>query len=168
VPPIDNDPDPLITWFCPGVHVIDSELTVMPVTNVKLLALMVYVPLVVPELFVIVPEALKLLVPPNSEILPDAVKVQLLLSVYEPERLSVEPPIDNEAEPLITWFCPGVHVIDSELTVMPVAIVKLAALIVYVPLVVPELFAIVPEALSVPPKSEMFPVAAKVQLRLLV
>jgi len=127
-------------------------------------AVIVYVPLVVPELFVTDPVALR--DPLKSEMFPVALNVQLLLSVYEPERLRVAPPIDNEPVPVRPAL--GLHDMVSELTDIPVATVTVFMVIVYEPVVEPEDFVTVPVAVTVVPKSVIDPLALKVQLLLSV
>jgi len=124
----------------------------------------VYEPVIEPELFETVPNAVT--VAPNNESEPFAVNDQLLLFVYEPDRFSVVPPSTSAPEPVKPWPC--VHVMVKLLTVIPVATARLFIAIVYEPVIEPELFETVPDAVTVDPNNESEPFAVNDQLLLSV
>lgn len=124
----------------------------------------VYEPVIEPELFETVPDAVT--VAPNNDNEPFASNDQLLLFVYEPARFSVVPPSTNAPEPVKPPL--GLHDITKLLTVMPVATVKLFSDIVYEPDTIPDVLTIEPEAVTVAPKSDVEPLALNVHVDVFV
>ena len=120
----------------------------------------VYEPVIEPELFETVPDAVT--VAPNNDNEPFASNDQLLLFVYEPARFNVVPPSTNAPLPVNPPL--GLHDIVKLLTVIPVATVRLFSDIVYEPDTVPEVLTIDPEAATVVPKIDVEPLALNVQV----
>ena len=120
----------------------------------------VYEPVIEPELFETVPDAVT--VAPNNDNEPFASNDQLLLFVYEPARFNVVPPSTNAPEPVNPPL--GLHDIVKLLNVMPVATDRLFIAIVNEPETVPDVLTIVPEAATEVPKIDVEPLALKVQV----
>ena len=137
-----------------------KPLIVMPVATARLFIAIVYEPDIEPELFVTVPAAVT--VEPNNDKEPFAVNDQLLLFVYELDRVNVVPPSTNAPLPVNPPL--GLHDITKLLTVMPVATARLFSDIVYEPDTVPEVLTIDPEAATVVPKIDVEPLALNVQV----
>jgi hypothetical protein len=124
----------------------------------------VYEPVIEPELFETVPDAVT--VAPNNDNEPFASNDQLLLFVYEPARFNVVPPSTNAPLPVSPPL--GLHDIVKPLIVMPVATVRLFSDIVYEPDTTPEVLTIDPEAATVVPKIDVEPLALNVQVDVFV
>ena len=124
----------------------------------------VYEPVIEPELFETVPDAVT--VAPNNDNEPFASNDQLLLFVYEPARFNVVPPSTNAPLPVNPPL--GLHDIVKLLTVMPVATVRLFIAIVNEPETVPDVLTIDPEAATVVPKIDVEPLALNVQVDVFV
>lgn len=120
----------------------------------------VYEPVIEPELFETVPDAVT--VAPNNDNEPFASNDQLLLFVYEPARFNVVPPSTNAPEPVNPPL--GLHDIVKLLIVMPDATARLFIAIVYEPDTIPEVLTIDPEAATVVPKIDVEPLALNVQV----
>ena len=162
MPPSTSAPEPVKPWPC--VQVIVKLLIVIPVATARLCIAIVYEPVIEPELFETVPNAVT--VAPNNDNEPFASNDQLLLFVYEPDRFSVVPPMTSAPLPVKPPL--GLHDIDRLLIVIPVATVKLFSDIVYEPEIVPEVLIIEPEAATVVPKSDVEPLALNVQVNVFV
>jgi len=124
----------------------------------------VYEPVIEPELFETVPDAVT--VAPNNDNEPFASNDQLLLFVYEPARFSVVPPSTNAPLPVNPPL--GLHDIVKLLIVIPDATVKLFSDIVYEPDTIPEVLTIDPEAATDVPKIDVEPLALNVQVDVFV
>ena len=141
-----------------------KPLIVMPVATARLFIAIVYEPDIEPELFETVPAAVT--VEPNKDKEPFAVNDQLVLFVYELDRVNVVPPSTNAPLPVNPPL--GLHDITKLLTVMPVATARLFISIVYEPVIEPELFETVPVAVTVDPNNDNEPFASNDQLLLFV
>ena len=135
-------------------------LIVIPDATARLFIAIVYEPVIEPELFETVPDAVT--VAPNNDNEPFASNDQLLLFVYEPARFNVVPPSTNAPLPVNPAL--GLHDIVKLLTVIPVATVRLFSDIVYEPDTIPEVLTIDPEAATVVPKIDVEPLALNVQV----
>ena len=158
MPPSTNAPEPVNPPL--GLHDIVKLLIVMPVATARLFIAIVYEPVIEPELFETVPDAVT--VAPNNDNEPFASNDQLLLFVYEPARFNVVPPSTNAPLPVNPPL--GLHDIVKLLTVIPVATVRLLSDIVYEPDTIPEVLTIDPEAATVVPKIDVEPLALNVQV----